>query len=34
MLIDNQKGSEVLVNQDGTYKWVAEVQQEMMNLDS
>lgn len=34
MLIDNQRGSEVLVKEDGTYEWVKESDVQMMNLDS
>lgn len=34
MLIDNQRGSEVLVKEDGTYEWAKESEMQIMNLDS
>ncbi len=34
MLIDNQKGKEVLVKEDGTYEWIKEAEDDALNLDS
>ena len=34
MLIDNQKGSEVMVKLDGTYEWVKEAEDNALDLDS
>jgi len=33
MLIDNQKGTEVLVREDGTYEWIQNTQADAMDLD-
>lgn len=34
MLIDNNKGSDVLVKEDGTYEWIGNDEDNMVNLDS
>lgn len=34
ILIDNQNGKEVVVKEDGTYTWIQDNQQNVMQLDS
>lgn len=34
MLKDNQKGSDVIVKEDGTYEWIHNMQDQAMDLDS
>jgi hypothetical protein len=33
MLKDNQSGSDVLVNMNGTYNWIKNEKEDIMNLD-
>jgi hypothetical protein len=34
MLIDNQRGSEVLVREDGSYEWSSNVEDNVLDLES
>lgn len=33
MLVDNEKGSEVLVREDGSYEWIKSNEDDAMDLD-